>query len=295
VYTARANIWSLPIPTGGPVTTDAATALTTGNQVIEAMKASPDGRWLVYDSDLRGNADIYRMPISGGLAEQLTNEPFDEFAPDLSPDGRELAYHSWRTGTRDIEIVRLDGSPVERVTASPRQESYPVWAPDGRALAFMDQPRAPNAAMIVLRNVDGTWTRPDTIGLGGRPEWSPDGRAIAYPGISAMAAAGVQNLTVFSVASRTSQVVYQPGAGDLSVGMVQWAPDGRTFYFKSHDSQGRASIWSVVEGQRPRLLVRFPNPDRPSNRLDFATDGKRFYFTLEDRESDVFVAEVTGR
>ena len=67
------------------------------------------------------------------------------------------------------------------------------------------------------------------------------------------------------------------------------------FYFKSHDAEGRASLWSVTAGGRPRLLVRFPDLNRPSNRPDFAADGKRFYFTLEDRESDVFVAEVMGR
>ncbi len=150
VYTARANIWSLPIPRDGPVTADAARPVTTGNQVIESMRVSWDGRWLLYDSDLKGNSDVYRMPVGGGPSEQLTNDPADEFCPDLSPDGRFLAYHSWRSGTRDVEVKPLDGGPVEAVTATPAQESYPVWSPDGRELAFYDQnapPRAlPNAS-----------------------------------------------------------------------------------------------------------------------------------------------------
>src|SRR6267143_3065468 len=124
-YNARSNVWSLPIPTAAPVTTAGAAAVTRGNQVIEAMRASRDGRWLLYDSVLRGNADIYRLPIAGGPVEQLTNEPADEFAPDLSPDGSEIAYHSWRTGTRDIEVKPLNGGPIERVTDTPAQESYP--------------------------------------------------------------------------------------------------------------------------------------------------------------------------
>jgi hypothetical protein len=43
------------------------------------------------------------------------------------------------------------------------------------------------------------------------------------------------------------------------------------------------------------LLVRFSDLDRQSNRRDFATDGKRFYFPIEDRQSDVFVAEMKFR
>jgi hypothetical protein len=50
-----------------------------------------------------------------------------------------------------------------------------------------------------------------------------------------------------------------------------------------------------ARGGTPRLLIRFPDPDRQSHRREFATDGKRLYFTIEDRESDVWVAEMRKR
>ena len=88
----------------------------------------------------------------------------------------------------------------------------------------------------------------------------------------------------------------RPGPGEPVPERAEWAPDGRTLYFKSHDAAGRASFWSVpVAGGRPRLLVRFDDPDRQSNRRDFATDGKRFYFAIEDRQSDVYVADLEPR
>jgi hypothetical protein len=72
-----------------------------------------------------------------------------------------------------------------------------------------------------------------------------------------------------------------------------WSADGRTLYYKAHDAQGRASLWSVsAEGGTPRLLVRFDDPDRQSARKDFAMDARRFFFAIEDRQSDVFVAEL---
>src|SRR5438093_1131618 len=65
VYTARANVWSLPIPSAGAVPSGGiaasgmtATPVTRGNQVIESVRVSHDGRWLVYDSDLHGNPDV---------------------------------------------------------------------------------------------------------------------------------------------------------------------------------------------------------------------------------------------
>ena len=71
--------------------------------------------------------------------------------------------------------------------------------------------------------------------------------------------------------------------------LAQWAPDGRTIYYKALDAEGRTSFWSIAaEGGDPRLLVRFEDPLRPSPRAEFATDGRRLYFTVSERESDVW-------
>ncbi|MGH7467459.1 MAG: TolB family protein [Longimicrobiales bacterium] len=122
-YTPRANIWSLPIPADGPVDISAARALTSGNQSVESMQVSWDGKWLLYDSNLHGNADIFRIPVDGGTSEQLTTDPADDFAPDASPDGRQVVNHSWRSGSRDIFLKPLDGSALQEVTNTPSQES----------------------------------------------------------------------------------------------------------------------------------------------------------------------------
>ena len=48
-------------------------------------------------------------------------------------------------------------------------------------------------------------------------------------------------------------------------------------------------LWYVLPYIRGE---RFTDPNRPSCRRDFATDGKRFFFAIEDRQSEVFVAEL---
>jgi Tol biopolymer transport system component len=90
--------------------------------------------------------------------------------------------------------------------------------------------------------------------------------------------------------------VVTPGNGIPAAGFARWNPDGRTLYFKAHDARGAASFWSVsAQGGRPRLLVRFDDPAWQSSRNDFTTDGKRLYFAVEDRQSDVFVADLIKR
>ena len=293
VYRAKSNLWSLPVPEGAPTTAAAATPITSGSQVIESERVSPDGRWIVYDSDLGGKTHIWRMPVQGGEPEQLTNGPADEFAADLSPDDRSVAYHSFRTGTRDIEVKPLDGGEVQRVTATPAQESYPRWSPDGVSLAFIDQ-SSPGGIYVTSRDAELKWSTPRLVSsAGSTPAWSPDGRSIACVHFRGVVG---QALAVVPVEGGRERIVYQPSGVEPKPEFAEWSRDGRTLYFKAHDELGRASLWSIgAEGGRPRLLVHFEDLSRPSSRKDFATDGKRFYFPVEDRQSDVFVAELVKR
>ena len=298
VYTARANIWSAPIPANPPpggvtLTAANATAVTRGSQVIQGMRVSPDGRWILYDSDLRGHSDLYRMPIDGGTPEVLLSDSVDEFAPDLSPDGTTIVFHSFRSGTRGIETKALDGGPIEQVTNTPAQESYPKWSPDGRSILFYDQ-SGPRNALLVRRGPppDGTWSEPEVLATGTyRPQWSPDGQSISY--ISAPADGDPGVLMLLSLSRGPARQLF---TGPPLASHAIWSPDGRTLYLKVHAEHGLTSFWSVsAQGGRPRELLRFADPEWQSVRNDFTTDGKRLFFEVEDRQSDIFVAELISR
>src|SRR6266850_8029949 len=74
-----------------------------------------------------------------------------------------------------------------------------------------------------------------------------------------------------------------------------WSRDGRTIYLKGVDREGRVGFWALPPaGGRPRLVVRFDDATRSSSRKEWATDGRRFYFTFDDRQSDIYVAELRG-
>ena len=78
--------------------------------------------------------------------------------------------------------------------------------------------------------------------------------------------------------------------------LAQWSPDGRILYYKALDPEGRASFWAVAaEGGPPRPLAHFDDPARPSSRAEFATDGKRLYFTISERESDIWQTGLGDR
>ena len=142
---------------------------------------------------------------------------------------------------------------------------------------------------MIRRDPGGRWSSPQNVrdASSGIGTWLPDGQSLAYPRQFA--------LEVIPADGGSPRVVYAPapGSGDPPVEGVAASDDGRTLYFKSHDREGRASFWRVpIEGGRPQLLVRFTDPTRESTRFDFAAGAGRFFFTLEDRQSDIWVAEI---
>ena len=64
-------------------------------------------------------------------------------------------------------------------------------------------------------------------------------------------------------------------------------------WFKSHDPRGNASIWTVpVAGGNHPPGGPFDDPARPSYRNEWALGRGRIYFTVDDRQGDIWVIEA---
>jgi Tol biopolymer transport system component/tRNA A-37 threonylcarbamoyl transferase component Bud32 len=291
-FTHTANIWSIRIPKDGPISISEAQPVTAGNQTIEGISVSRDGKWLAYDSNLNGNQDIYKVPIGGGEAEQLTSDPADDFLPAWSPDGREIAFYSWRKGNRDLALMMADGTRFQPLTDDPASEGYPDWSPDGRHLVFTSDNTGHLELFIISReNKDAKWGAPRQLTSDGADpgaKWSPDGRRIAYTWAHCLC-------LIPSEGGKPRILVESPDPAVLPAPRFPaWARDNGTVYYLAFDAERRASFWSVpVSGGKPKLLVRFDDPFRQTSRVEFATDGERFFFTLARYESDIWVGDLS--
>jgi Tol biopolymer transport system component len=290
VFTYSANVWALDLPTSATAGLDAARPVTGGSQAIEGIAVSPDGKWLAFDSNRNGGQEIYRLALSGGDPEQLTRSPEPDFLSSWSPDGREIAFYSYRRGTRRVYVMPAEGGPPREVAPALANQRNPAWAPDGRSLVFSasESGRA-NQIYVAERRADSTWGTPRSITTDGglAPRWSPDGRTVAF----------INRRAVWLTTPEGARPRLLVAAGDSALHpvpeLLQWGPGGESIFYKAFDAEGRSSIWSVpAKGGAPKLLVGFDDPARPSSRPEFATDGKRLYFSLGQRQSDVWTVDL---
>jgi Tol biopolymer transport system component len=292
VYRTVGNIWSVPFGPR-PMSLRSATQVTRGNQSVENIAVSADGKLVYYDSDLSGTSQLYRVPAGGGEQERLTTDNYQDFAPAPSPDGRTLAFHSTRTGSRDVFLMSLDDGSLTQLTRTPDPEVLPRWSPDGQMLAwgFLG---ITGGIRLAKREPGSGFGRPiERLSWGISPNFSPDGRWIAFGD----APVGTRRLFVMPVDSGAPRSpVDSGGAPPPDVTFPKFSGDGREILWLGTDAAGKPGIWAVPwpAGGRPELVLRFDDPVRQPYRPYWALGRDRLFVLLQESESDVWVVETEG-
>ncbi|MGI9043313.1 MAG: protein kinase domain-containing protein [Gemmatimonadaceae bacterium] len=297
VFTTVANIWSTPIPSV-PVESPPLRQITHGTQTIESGYVSPDGQWLAYDSNLNGNQDIFKMPVGGGEAQQLTRNMGDNFNPRWSPDGKEIVFHSAGKGNRDVYIMDASGGNLRAIAASPREERGPDLLPDGKGLLYMV---LPDSIFEMRRNPrdPAKWNGPRFVRRSSSIAVSPDNLKWFFFAAAGEACAGCPAGAYVS-SSDGSNVRRMPLSQASKLGVSHhfgmWSRDSRHLYLSALESDGSSSIWEVPpDGGAERRLVRFPGPERQFYRMSLSIDSTHFYIPLGDRQSDIWTMELKKR
>jgi len=214
---------------------------------------SPDGKSIVYASNVSGSWQIYEMYLSNGSTQQLTFGPDQASAPEISPDGRYLVYKHSDADTQldSIWVMSRDGGNPHQVYSAGWD---PVWSPDGSQILFasgsLDQPQ------LYVVNSDGSGRRQLTNqgDLRGRSDWSVSGLIALYAGTA-------WHRNIFTMNSNGSGIAQITDGGNSQA--PSFSPDGNwiafTAYFDNMNDAHGCEIYIMRADGSDRQRLTYNN------------------------------------
>jgi Tol biopolymer transport system component len=242
---------------------------------------SPDGRFIAYSSDKRGNFDIWVQPVGGGDAVQITKSPAHDWQPDWSPDGSLIVFRSEREGGGLFVVPALGGR--ERKISSFGYR--PRWSPDGTKILFSNLMIGSNfGAKVFVVSLDGNAPREvqaeffaDVLLLFS-VAWHPDGQRISLFGERRNQGFGFWTLPLAGGTAVKSELrIEGEGVGPFN---IHWGPSGQEIYLEGI-VKGVRNLWKVTLD--PQTLQWVAGPERLTTGLNdsdmaLSPDGKRIAF-----------------
>lgn len=178
---------------------------------------SRDGKYLYASLSVRGDSDIYRVPLDGGPPEPVATGWGIEVSPSVSPDGGRIAFVSDRSGSPQVYVQKIGSASALRVSRAGSYSTSPSWSPAGDRIAFTSLSEGRYSIYTV--RPDGTDQREIVSGAGDciDPSFSPDGRYLVYT----YRKKGYSELKTVSVTGRGNRGLFN---GLPDVGSPAWSP-----------------------------------------------------------------------
>lgn len=216
---------------------------------------SPDGAWILFESNRHGFRELYKTQAGGGDPVRLTDNREGNFDGAWSPDGRSIAFASSRHGQLDLFAMDADGSNQRRLTQHPGDSIKPAWSPGGRAIAFISGRDGTDGLFTIPaeggepRNLTGAASAKEGVEAFA---WHPSGRSIAF---AARRANRNSKIAIVELESARSEELSSEADNDSN---PAWSPDGTHLAF-TVSQKGRPDLWIMqADGRRRTRLTTDP-------------------------------------
>jgi Tol biopolymer transport system component len=230
---------------------------------------SPDGKRIVYASDMEGNFELYSRVIATGETKRLTHGPGHESFPSYSPDGTQIIFNSdAEKENNDVYLMNVDGSNVRKITDGPGWDACPPnsWSADGtQILLLSDRAGKENIYLMNIepfapRRIAPTIESDQSLS----PSLSPDGQQIVYQ-LS-------NEIRIFDIASQTDRFVFETSAG----GGPSFSPDGKRILFQERIDDNTEICSVNIDGSGFTNITQSPSKDMTPA---YSPDGSEIAFS----------------
>ncbi len=252
--------------------------LTSTAKMEFVPQISPDGTRIAYQSDERGNFDIWVMQLASGQKINLT-EDYEgvDHVPTWSPDGEFIAFASSRDGG-GIFVVSEYGGNVRQVVSFPINDILGIfslsWSTDGKKLAYNFKDK------IFIVPAEGgkplEINLPHTVRLG--PTWFPTSDRLAYVPYDQVWSVGLDG-------SSPTLMLDKPGL----LFPPFWSRDGKRIFFKWNQG-GVRDIWWVAADKsgQPKGAIKPVSSGLNIGSFSISNDGLKLVYATIDYQHNIY-------
>jgi Tol biopolymer transport system component len=266
---AETSVWSDALP------------VTTGEQIVETVAISPDGRWIAYGSNISGDVNIFMMPLPEGSAVQVTTDPAFDFVSGWSPDSKSILFYSLRNGTRDVFLADINDLSIQSIYQRDDDLWFPSMSSDGQFIGFASG-TIPRDYEIIRRGEDGSWGDPKIVATNVHTAnaFSPKGNMLVliYQG---------GGVAIVDISVEPPREVFQ---SPLAVAAPVWSPVGNTVFVRGNDADGWG-LWAL-EVKTGEFRKIFSGGVTVRGSLTFAADNEFLYFTKLEQTTNIWVLDL---
>jgi Tol biopolymer transport system component len=280
-----ATLQAIVIPTAGGRERVVANLRGSRPSARKYLTWAPDSNAIVASNRLKAAfaLRLYRFPISGGLAQALTEGPdaAQDVSPAFSPDGRWLAFLRWENGaTYALWAVPQPVGKAKLLVTSPVPITSFAWKPDSRSIVYGGGPMS--TGELRQATVDGQHALAP-FALEGQPDQitvAPKGARLAY--VLQNLDANIWRLPLDRKGKGNSPRPEKLFASVREEMDPAYSPDGKSIAFVSNRS-GHWNLWmgnadgsGLREFEAQSLLPFHPawSPDSREIAFDSAASGK---------------------
>ncbi|MGD0972908.1 MAG: S9 family peptidase [Candidatus Korobacteraceae bacterium] len=259
---------------------------------------SPDGKQVVFVSNISGRQNLWLVPAEGGWPLQLTISDQRQAEPAWSPDGRSIAFVSDNDGNELWNIFLVspqNGEVVNLTAASATSNLGPAWSPDSKRVAYITRAKTSASYEVDVIDVEMRKTAHITHDTprewsNGRPTWSHDGKWLAWT--QHHASGKNSNVLVAEVASG-KVLNLTAHAGDITYSAASWSPDGKKLLIASNAANGFENVALLdLEGQ----LRWLASDKRDMHAGNYSPDGAKVTWTVNvDGNTAIYLLELATK
>ena len=203
---------------------------------------SPDGKEIVFTTNVTGRNNLWKVAADGGWPVQLSQSDDGEYGAVWSADGKWIVYGSDVGGDEYYDLLSIPsagGSPINLTSTPDILEMDPHFSPDGGALAIRYKTKTNPAWDIALLDWHTHRVRNLTRETEGNKvwffvAWSPDSKYIYADRASDYAGLSVYRLDV----ANGQRENLTPHEGQVRYLASSLSADGRTLLITSNEKGG---------------------------------------------------------